>query len=278
MEPSEYERIAELESSHFWYRGLRALLLGALRDHARPAGPGGRLKLLDAGCGPGGLLAALQPDSTATGLDLSPLALQLAGRAGCRRLVRGTVGALPFATGSFDAVVSADVLYHAAVADDAVALAELGRVLRPGGIVVLNLPAHRDLSGAHDRQVHTARRYEREDVRRIAAAAGLEVVHLAWWNALSFPVARLLRRGGAPSRADAPGARGVRPVAAADAAGAPTGVPPARSDVRALPGWLNAPLAAWLILEARLARSGRLPFGLSLFAVLRRPCPAPGPG
>ena len=264
MEPSEYERIASLQSSHFWYRGLRALMRGALRDHARPAAPGAALRLLDAGCGPGGLLAALQRDGAATGLDLSPLALDLARRAGCRRLVRGSVGALPFAAGSFDAVVSADVLYHAAVADDAVALAELGRVLRPGGIVVLNLPAHRDLSGAHDRQVHTARRYEREDVRRIAAAAGLEVMRLAWWNALSYPAARILRRGGRPA-----------PVAGA---GAPAPVPEARSDVRALPGPLNAPLAAWLVLEARLARGGRLPFGLSLFAVLRRPCPPSGKG
>jgi SAM-dependent methyltransferase len=180
------------------------------------------------------------------GVDLSPLALALARTRGPLALVRATVGALPFAGGTFDAVVAADVLYHRAVPDDVAALVELGRVCRAGGVVVLNLPAHAWLRGPHDAQVHTARRYSRGAVRELARRAGLQVAHLAWFNCVLLPVAAL-RRGLAPAGAAA------------------------RSDLAALPAVVNAPLAAWMRLEAAAAGAGLLPWGLSLFAVLRRP-------
>jgi len=238
MEALEYARLFELESRHFWYVGLHALLRGAL---ARAGGT----RVLDAGCGTGGLLAALPG---ATGVDNSPLALSFCGRRDLVRLLCADVSRLPFRDGAFDAVVSADVLYHRAVADDAAALAELGRVVRPGGAVILNLPAHRALRGAHDDFVHGARRYARGDVARLAARAGLRVERLTSWNCALLPaafLARRLSRGG-----------------------------PARSDVSLPPAPLNAALAAWLRAESALALRTGLPWGLSVFAVLRRPAPA----
>ncbi|TMA87886.1 MAG: methyltransferase domain-containing protein [Deltaproteobacteria bacterium] len=156
MDPGEYDRVFRLESRHFWYRGLHALLLRSLERYA-PTGV--VLRILDAGCGTGGLMGRLGRRGAVTGLDLSPRALSYAAARGERQLVRGSVGQLPFREASFDLVVSADVLYHRAVVDDEGALAELRRVCRPGGFVFLNLPAHAWLAGDHDRAIHTARRY-----------------------------------------------------------------------------------------------------------------------
>jgi SAM-dependent methyltransferase len=239
MEAAEYARLYELEARHFWYVGLHALLRGAL---ARA----GAARVLDAGCGTGGLLALLPG---AAGVDRSPLALSFCDRRGLRRVACADVARLPFGDGHFDAVVCADVLYHRAVADDAAALAELARVVRPGGAIVLNLPAHRALRGAHDDFVHGARRYDRADVARLAQRAGLQVERLTSWNCALLPaawLARRLSRGG-----------------------------PARSDVALPPAPLNAALGAWLRTEAALALRTGLPWGLSVFAVLRRPPPAP---
>ncbi len=197
-------------------------------------------------------LARAAPSATLVGFDLSPIALDLACRRGHDRLLRANVELLPFRPASFDAVVSADVLYHRGVIDDAAALRELARAVKPGGVVLLNLPAHPKLRGAHDEVIHTARRYSRGDVRRIAAAAGLEVARLCWFNCALFPVAlavRRLSRGGA-----------------------------ARSDVRLPPAPVNALLSAWMRAEAWLALRLPLPFGLSLFAILSKPFPSDPPG
>ena len=250
MEAEEYERIYAHETSHFWYRGVHALVAGTLDRQMQSlpcAGSGRRPEVLDAGCGTGGIMSRLSKRCRVTGLDLSPLALDFAARRGHGgRLVRGSVSTLPFAARSFDAAVSIDVLYHRAVVDDAAALAELARVLRPGGVLLINNPAHAWLHGSHDRKVHTARRYGRSDWRRLAAGAGLAVVSIAWFNCSFFLPAvavRTLSRAGDD----------------------------ARSDVRALPAVVNAPFTALMRLEAAAAQRSLLPFGLSLFVVLRKP-------
>jgi len=244
VEPEEYDRIHAHERDHFWYRGLHALFAGAL---AR-ALPGGPRRLLDAGCGTGGLLAVLArrfPQAQRVGFDFAPAALRLAARRAGAPLVRASIERVPFRDGCFDAVVSADVLYHRAVSDDAAALRELARVTRPGGVVLLNLPAHPELRGAHDAVIHTARRYARADLVRMAAAAGLGVERLCWFNATLFPLARWRRRRSAGG--------------------------PARSDVALPPAPINAILSAWLRAEAWWTLRLPLPVGLSLFAILRRP-------
>lgn len=245
MDPSEYRRIFEHEDDHFWYRALHRL---ARRELARfrPRATG---RVLDAGCGTGGFLARV--GGTAVGIDFSPIALEFAGQRGLERLARADVSRLPFRDATFDAVVSLDVLYHQAVADDAAALAEFARVLVPGGIVVLNLPAHPELRGAHDAIIHTARRYSRDGVLTLARAAGLDVVRMTGFNALLYPVAvtvRRLRRGGPP-----------------------------RSDVEHVNPVVAAALSAVLAVETGIARWIDWPFGLSLFAVFRKPAALAAP-
>ena len=244
MELEEYDRIHELEEQHWRYRAIRRTLLSALRGHARRSGAPLR-RILDAGCGTGGTLRALAELGAAIGVDLHPRALALARERTAGPLVRADIGRLPFVSASFDAVVSVDVLYHRRVGDDARAVAELARVCRPGGAVVLWLPAYDWMRSSHDEVVHTARRYTRKRVRELARGAGLRVERLSYVHApillaaiAHHGVERL--RGGAPS-----------------------------SSLSELPRLLNAALEGALALEGELALRLPLPFGLSLIAVLR---------
>jgi SAM-dependent methyltransferase len=158
--------------------------------------------------------------------------------------VRADIAKLPFASGSFDGRVRG-VLYHRRVGDDAATPAELARVCRPGGAVVLWLPAYDWMRSSHDAVVHTARRYTRPRVRELAAGAGLGIERLSYVHAPVL-LAALLYRGLERLR----------------------GGPP-RSALSAPPRLLNELLESTLALEGELALRAPLPFGLSLLAVLR---------
>jgi SAM-dependent methyltransferase len=249
MDPEEYDRIGALEEAHWRYRAIRQTLLSVLRRETQRGAP--LRRILDAGCGTGGTLRALAELAPAVGVDVHPRALALARRRWAGPLVRGDVACLPFAAGSFDAVVSVDVLYHRRVEDDARALAELARVCRPGGTLVLWLPAYAWLRSSHDAIVHTARRYSRKQVRELARRTGLVIQHLSYVHA--------------PVLLAAVAQRGLERLRGS----------PSRSSLRPAPRLVNELLERTLSLEGQLAQRVALPFGLSLLAVLRPPAAPP---
>lgn len=238
MRLDEYTRIYELERSHWWYQTLHHIVFDAITRHAPP-----QPRVLDVGCGTGGLLSGLPPDARAVGCDLHPEALRLA-RSRSVRGVRADAAALPFAAGSADVVVSLDVLYHAKVKVPQQAVEEMTRVLKPGGILILNVPAYENLRSSHDIAVHTARRFTRAEVRKLLLTTGLEPLVLTHWNTLLFPAIAAMRLS-RKRHTD--------------------------SDLRPPNPWLNQSVAALLGLERRWIRHMPLPFGLSIFAAARKP-------
>ena len=168
MEDLQYHLLAQVEDRHWWHRALRQAITEALAKHA----PSGRLEILDAGCGTGGVIRSLSSRHRVHGMDLSPLALGYCRGRGARDLVRGSVEALPFAASSFDAVISIDVLSHSSIASDLAAMHELCRILRPGGLLILQLSAFTGLSGEHDVSVYQVRRYTRPQIVEMLGQAG----------------------------------------------------------------------------------------------------------
>lgn len=197
MEPAEYALMDAAEDRMWWYRALHVRLCEALT--------GVRGRVLDAGCGTGGFLSALRevrPDLMRLGVEWDKAAaVRARGKAGVP-MVRGSVNALPFADASFDAVVSADVLCHAAAEPEA-AMAEMKRVLRPGGRLVMNMPAYQWMLSAHDRRVHNVRRVTEPAMAAMLRRAGFEPVRARYWNGLLLPLMvvqrKILARGGAAS-------------------------------------------------------------------------------
>lgn len=240
MELSEYHNIAQLEADHWWYAGMRAIAQSVLRRVPLPA----RARLLDAGCGVGGGLGWLAEFGTVVGIDQHPLAAHYAARVS-PRVARASVQALPFPAASFDVVTSFEVLYHLAVRDDVAALREFARVLRPGGRLLLRVPAHDWLRGAHDRQVHTRHRYAAGELRAKLTAAGFQVDRLTPVGAGLLPAA-VLRRLIQPAQA-------------------------AHTDVSLPPPLVNTVLRRWLSAEGAWLAWADLPFGLSLLALARAP-------
>ncbi len=241
MEDDEYGLMAETEHTHWWYRATRALLVQELGPRLAPGG-----RFLDAGGGTGATGSWMAGSGALVAADMIPGAL-----ATYRQRHPDLVGAaaadlarLPFADGSFDAVLCVTVLYHAAITDPVAAVAELTRVTMPGGLVCLWEPGVRRLRRAHDRVTHGARRFSRGDLVGLARAAGLVVERATGAHSYLVPAAAIkavVERG----------------RSASDLASNETGL-----------GGLLARLAA---AERRLLRHVSLPAGLSVMVIARRP-------
>jgi SAM-dependent methyltransferase len=244
VERAEYDLMDAAEDGMWWYRAAHARLVDALRE--RPGAPG---PLLDAGCGTGGFLrhlAELQPGLQTVGLDYMPEAARRAADKSGRPVTAGDANRLPFPNGSFGGAVSVDVICHAGV-DPARALAELHRVLRPGGTLVLNLPAYNWLRGAHDVRVHNARRFTRGGAAALLREAGFTGVTGRYWNSLLLPL-MILQRKVLQRRPDAP------------------------SDVTDFRPWINATLHRVTEMERGLTALGLpMPAGGSVMMLATRP-------
>jgi SAM-dependent methyltransferase len=210
MQTDEYRKMAEVEDAMWYYRALHRHVTRSLGRRLGPAA-----HVLDAGCGTGGLLRRLHaahPAWQLTGLDFSPLACEFARERTGGEVVQGSVAALPFAAATFDAVTSCDVVCQ--VAEPAVAVAEFHRVLKPGGTLVLTMPAYPWMYSYHDREVGNLRRYSRGEVNGLLRAAGFTVTASTYWNTLLFPLAVLRRKVFRPATPASDVARFPEPVEA----------------------------------------------------------------
>ncbi|MGI8557358.1 MAG: class I SAM-dependent methyltransferase [Solirubrobacteraceae bacterium] len=238
-----YERQThEVEDGHWWYRGRRRVIheaLGALRLPADIA-------ILDAGCGSGRNMLELKRYGDVVGLELADASVARARARGVGEVVQGTLDAIPFPDDKFDLAVSLDVLEH--LDDDRRALRELRRTVKPGGTLLVTVPAYPWLWSEHDVVNHHHRRYTRRTLEAAAHEAGWQTFSTTHFNGVLLPAAAL-HRGLARLR---------------------NGNGRAISDLERTPGRLNTLLERPLKLEARaIARGRRIPAGLSLLAVFR---------
>ena len=235
---------ADAEARHFWFRGFRRfvtpLLIRAVEGRSAP-------RLLDCGCGTGRNLALIARYGRAFGFDYTASGLQAGIRAGRHGLVQATAAAVPFADATFDVVTSFDMLQVLPDAVEADALAEMARVLKPGGALVVNVAAMRVLHGHHALLSEEARRYTREELRLKLAAAGFTIASMTHTNATLFPLMLAVRA--------------AQRLRGAEARVADIAIPPAP---------INALLTGLLALEARVVPHLSMPIGSSILCLARK--------
>ena len=183
MDRIAYETFARLEDHHFWFVA-RKRIFHALLD--REIGPRRDLKLLDVGCGAGSMLGPMQRYGTVHGVDLDEESVQWCRNRGFQDVQTGSAYELPHADATFDMVGLYDTIEH--IPDDHKALTEALRVLRPGGLLFLSVPAYQFLWSQNDRIAHHQRRYSRGRLRRLVEGAGFEVRRITYFNTVLLPL------------------------------------------------------------------------------------------
>jgi len=242
MRLEELEKMHRLEDQYWWFVGRRRLLRNLIQRYAPDAHV-----ILDVGCGTGGTLSVLEDLGTVVGADLSEDALGFCRQRGLRCLVCSCAEDLAFADGTFDAAVCADVFEH--LEDDEKGFSEVLRILRPGGIVVVTVPAYPWLWSEHDEALSHKRRYMAGELRERLSRAGAEVLRISHDVSFVFPVVlavRLLNR------------LRIRRL----------GKP--HTQLMSLPVWANRLLTGLQALEAWIVTRVSLPVGTSIVAVARK--------
>lgn len=239
MDDASIDEMAAYEDHHWWFVGKRLLVSALLHDRLRAG-----MRILDVGCGTGGVLAHLAPYGRTIGVDRSVQALRHTARRGVSGVACADMDRLPFHDGEFDLVTMLDVLEH--FADDRAVAVEARRVLRPDGTLLVSVPAFQALFSEHDVTLHHFRRYSAPQLRRALEGGGFVLRRLTYTNVAALPPAAVVR-GILPRL-------GVRR--------------PAGTDFREHAPWVNRALLGVYRAEAAMLRlAGRLPFGLSVAAI-----------
>ena len=203
MEEIEYQRMFEAEERSWWFRARRRILEKVLSRLDLPESA----RIADLGCGTGGNLEMLAKFGDVTGVEPSHTAAQFARRRTGATVVEGDAVATTLPDHAFDLVTMLDVLEH--LEDDRAGLAEVKRILKPGGTYLITVPAFMFLWSSHDEALHHYRRYRRPQLKRLLAEAGLEVSWMTYFNAALFPPVAAVRVGRKLLRRDGGQADGV---------------------------------------------------------------------
>ncbi|MGQ0506088.1 MAG: class I SAM-dependent DNA methyltransferase [Myxococcaceae bacterium] len=241
MEPSLYAAHARLEDNHWWFNGRRAVVREVLEQ--RLGGDAQKRRILDVGCGTGGMLGMLRTFGEVEGIDSSDEALRYARQRMGDAVPLGK-GQLPDgipAGQRYDLITAFDVIEH--ISDAVESLRAIRKALKPGGALVCTVPAYQFLWSAHDDANHHQRRYDAGLLRAHLAASGFKVQYLSYFNALLFPpiaAVRLLHK--------------VLPEKGGE-------------ELDETTPWINAVLTVLFSSERHLLKRTTLPFGVSLIAV-----------
>jgi ubiquinone/menaquinone biosynthesis C-methylase UbiE len=247
MEEYEYKIMYRMESTYWWFRGKQFLVEMLLNKYLEDDGSN---KTLDIGAGTGSTLGLLSKYGEAYGAEFSTVAIRMLKQRGLNAIVRTDAEeSIPFKNNAFSAVTCLDVLEH--LENDSGLLKEMFRVCKPGGIILVTVPAMPLLWSGHDEALHHKRRYTKNQLLNRIASLNCIVTKSTYYNALLFlPIAAV---------------RTFKSFMAAKGA-------QAESDFfMPLPKWLNNALYSLFVAELKCLRILNIPFGLSILTVIQKP-------
>jgi SAM-dependent methyltransferase len=242
MERAVFDRMAELDQHHWWFRARRLILKALIERVVRSPK---KARILEVGCGTGHNLAMLKTFGRVEASELDRCARAVANKRLPGKVKEAKLPDLSmFERNGYDLIALLDVLEH--VPDDLASLRAIHRRLKPGGALLMTVPANPWMWSAHDAAHHHFRRYTKKQLEELFLRSGLEVQLLSYFNTLLFPLVAAARVMGKITRKDS-------------------------ADDK-LPGeWVNATLDKIFGVEAALLGRVPMPFGVSLVAVVRRP-------
>jgi SAM-dependent methyltransferase len=239
MDHKLHETYRLIEREHWWFVGRREILFDALKKFAKPDA-----KILDVGCNSGVAVGILQERGyDAYGTDLDEGAIAAGTARGIKNLKVATGNRQPFDDATFDVVLALDVIEH--IDDDHAAVREMKRVLKPGGIMIIKVPAFKFLWGLQDEVAHHKRRYTKESLAHVLTSEGLELKRTTYFNTFLFmPITavRMLQKLIPPKRA---------------------------SDFELNNPTINKILTKVFTAESRMLRTMNMPFGISVLAIAK---------
>ena len=242
MERVVFERMAEQDQHHWWFVARRRILADVVRRIVQPPK---RARVLEVGCGTGHNLAMLGEFGKLDACELDAIARGMASDRLGRPVLEARLPNLSmFKAGSYDLIALLDVLEH--VPDDLGSLKAIRGLLKPGGALVVTVPANKWMWSAHDVAHHHFRRYTKSELARLFRQAGYDIQLHSYFNTLLFPAVAAARLIGKLRGNETPD--------------------------DAMPGKrVNEILNKVFGFEAGLIGRLPMPFGVSLIAVLRRP-------
>lgn len=244
------ERYFNLSENYFWLSAhydvcewmLKSYLEKMQSKYFTPP-----MKLLDAGCGPGNFILRLKDHGIVCGTDFSEDALHFCASKHQFPVFRSDLEQLPVLDHTIDCVVAIEVLEH--VKGDNQALLEFYRILKPGGIGLISVPAFMSLWGDHDEIYDHFRRYGKQELIQLVTKAGFKIQQCQYLKCLFFPFLFALRKAKQLFRGNGPG----------------------RDDFYSVGRFVNRFLRWVILAEAKSGVSAAMPFGTSLLCVFKKP-------
>ncbi len=187
MDKDFYLQYASQEDRHWWFVGRRQIVETVIQQLQLPH----TAKILEAGCGTGGNLEMLSRHGQVSAMELDEVACQLANE---RQITKVKLGNLPDKipfNGEYDLIVMLDVLEH--LDDEQATLLALSSRLKPGGWLLITVPAYQFLWSEHDDINHHKRRYVLKRLKQVVSQADFRVLYAGYFNTFLFPVVAVVR-------------------------------------------------------------------------------------
>ena len=251
MEKSQYAELKAQQSIHWWFVGKKEIVLDFARVHANLK-EDCKNTILDVGCGMGLMIECLQKYGQVFGVDMEPDAVcycnecMLSQGFNAKVLEGALPDRIPFPDQTFDYIFALDVLEH--IREDNEALKKLFSLLRPGGWLVLTVPALMSMWSYNDELNHHFRRYEKEELIFKTEQAGFQVEKCSYYNCFLFAPAWFVRK-----------VKNIFRIRTSDVYG------------KAKKSFINSLLSTIFISEKYCLRKNSFPIGVSLITACQRP-------